>query len=501
MSSLSTLARLFSGRRPLVSLGGLLVWVGLLGLMELSVRKGLAWWRTAGEPPPPIEAILPEGHLLALALVLFPAVLGAFLGQGAVQLLLCPLSWSLPGLRRRLLRGMLLAGAVTSLASAGVMALVGGEPSALSVGALAFLLYGLGATLPEVYLDPWRWMARLLLFLLLVLFLEGGLVWLDAWPWAGTALALAGGVGCLVGLCAARTGRALALAPVRLFHGRFQPDPALGGPRGGPREEPRWVGRAGSGLGLWWRASLHEAYGGGRSSWLRLGAGLALGCAALVALFGYWEGLDVDGSSRMALHHVRGQLWLPGSQASSPGSPGSARIGFHALIFALVFTNARGLGLRCCPLYPLSRRQRARLAFWSSLARGVAFVAMLGIALTLLLVTLGWAGAPPQNDVGLPRYLRVLLLVLAVVPLAQWILLRLVGENLLCERPPLRAYVIVIVLGLLAGQGLEWLADRSIAIEDALPGAAQLGLLLLLLVASQGIFAAALRRHFLRCDL
>jgi hypothetical protein len=169
------------------------------------------------------------------------------------------------------------------------------------------------------------------------------------------------------------------------------------------------------------------------------------------------------------------------------------------LVGLLCLTNPH-LQLRRNFLYPLSRTERARLAYVGAMSDALTFAALTGL---LLLVTpwlrLGPLGIASPDPVSPLAWMLAPVVIALFAPLAQWYAVRFPAWRNSSDRSPLRTAIPATLLyTLFAGGSIQLIAspDRS---QEALlyivSITATLGL------ATQLVHWLALHRHFATADL
>jgi hypothetical protein len=388
--------------------------------------------------------------------ILFGAAAGLVVSLPRIEIQHSFSAWTLPGLRNGLLLGQWMAGAVAALVAAALMWRVASpvEAAAASSACLASLVL-VGLILDVAAPSPVRWLAGATLIAAVIrpeMLASLGASWPLLLAAAGVVLV----VSATVPIFGADSAR---LRPFR-FSG-------------------------------------------------------AVGTASPTAIANFWArgGSERPWSTDLATNHTL--RWL---RAAEYESFGARRFGFAgdrvltALVFAVaasivlesgllamvgIALASRGLQLRRSLHHPVSRAQRATLAYLGSLAdaavtcilTAIFFVPVASVARTLL---------PTLTDPAGTAWLVVLAFAFAWSPLAQWAVAR--GRSLVStSRAPLRImfqqYGLFLLFMVVVGASTTLLRRFEVDEPRALMAAGGVALLM------QALHGVALRRHYARADL
>lgn len=474
--------------------------------------------------------IVPRQNQLAVIDLTLAAWIGVLVGQSMKELQHCGFSWGLPRLRTRLLPGAMAVAAFVALFAREIFALTAWLALIVPMG-----LFG-GQT---GFASFWQSLPGLSPAMLALTFLA---FWIGVRP---SAVNLVGVVAPMFVLSPWITSLtpsgsiliALATAPLTLFlivdtfsvaaarRRPFVPTCTLSGApwgRNAARERPaifrratrrrarssRWPSRPlGPSVGRWILAGWHENHGAsGRVAALLF---LLLPCAAALLFVGMIVETMFE-SPALWFATGYGQIsLLPGSVHLSIVSivVGSMIVGVPLATFCAAYGS---ISLRCIGLYPLSRRRRATIEYWSSLAEtlvvaGFAGAVLMGLWAVLVFVDYGRSGFdswPPQagSDYGwVLALMRSVAFLLIVTPTAQYYRLRDIRSPS-SGSPVVRLLTVMLLAALLTALGiafalgsLDALADYALALHAAIFVTAAA-------VAQYG-YRHAIERYFATADL
>lgn len=417
---------------------------------------GLLW--AAGTKLPSLSE---PGRLILLTMAL-PSIAGVFVGQSVGEIQHTPLSWSLPRLRRLLFSSVCITGIGLAALTTWAYHWMGGFAPAIPILASVFLWYSLAFIIGTYeFVDArslrYRKSAVSYVAILIVVF---GILSINritdyyiAQPAICTLVMLTTAILYLKRSFAVNVPRGKPIVSMPLFH-RFT---------FGPYRTARLVARRDSsqswkrvtpltGLVDWIRAGVYENYGTFRIGWLAWAFLYSVSLLVALAII-YW----VFGHS-----HVHGVV--------------GASVGLGLVMLQQSLYVQKG------QLYPLSRPQLARLAFWSSLLHNALFC---GSWILGFLLLEGLTGIFAGHDL-----VRPVLLMFICNPVIQWVRFR--NEDF-----KVSSYVILALL--LIGYTIPstiWL-EFGCCISFAYEAAAVAGLILL----SQYLFRCKIRQHFKFGDL
>ncbi len=502
MSAVLAFSRLLFRRQGLQSL--LFVMAMALGTLvcEPIFLRGLPWRASEavgnGLFLSSLDGLVVSAHSMALLVVVGPVSLGILCGEAVVQVLVCPFSFLLPDLRRRLRLAIFGAGALVAVGAGAGFAANGGPQPGLPMSALAFLWFAVGTALADA--GPGcrlRWYSILLFFAALVgadPMVRGA----AAWPWLAAPVALVGGGGYLVWLLHTTRARAKAIATDYDLGPEYGPQPAKTS-FFEPRHERLWsLPRMGTSIARWIRAAVYEPRGRGLPFRIGTIVVVVLGIGGFLATMGYWDGLGVDGTARSAWASVHGMLVHPRSEMLPGSSPPHLIIAI--LVWLLVFGGWDVFALRRGTVYPLARKHRAQILFWGGAIQSLIILVATGIAFALVAEVARRYGGLEDRGPGLPRFVRILILALILHPVVAGFHLRFLSQISIHEQPLVGAGVIMLG-GLVGGYLIGGFTEVWFALESDVSPVLLAAGAVLLLVAAQLAHRAWLDRHFARCDL
>lgn len=433
--------------RPAI-LGFYLIFAGLiLGLLWASGTK--------------LPGLSEPGRLILITMAL-PSIAGVFVGQSVGELQHTPLSWLLPRMRWRLVSSVCITGIGLAALTTWAYDWSGGTAPGLPILASCFLWYSLAFTIGTYeFVDArtLRYRSSVVMYFT-ILILGLGVLSINkitdyyiTQPVLCTLVLLTAAILYLKRTSAVGVTRDKSLVSMPVFH-RYTFGPHQTARMTARRDSRRKWNRAAPLTGLvdWIRAGVFENYGTVRIGWF--GWTLLYSVGMLVALAIIYR---VFGHSRV--HGVVG-----------------ASLGLGLVMLQQSLYVQRG------QLYPLSRPQLARLAFWSALLHNALFCGSWILGYFLLD---GLTGIFAGTDL-----VRPVLLMFICNPVIQWVRFR--NEDF-----KISSYVILALL--LIGYTILstiWL-EFGCCISFAYEAAAFAGLILL----SQYLFRCKIRQHFKFGDL
>ena len=434
-----------------------------------------------------------------LVVLYIPAGLGVLCGEAVVGLLLCPYAFSLPKVRTKLRRCLLAVGGSMALWVVVITEVYFSGQVASLMGALAFLAFGMGTALADPYPSRRLRVLSLLLFLWLVLVLHLLVGFGSLLSWFLGPSALVGGAAYLWHLFSPRMARAKAIAADRDMGAEYVPRSRETEPV--PLRSNRiWpMGRTGTRTNRWVLASIYERNGVGWSGWIGMASLYSLVMGAVLSL----PMLVIEGfgdGSKGGWSSLYWTLGLGNGAAKSMQDHSGALVGSLLWIFFVMFDSRFNSGLRKSALYPLSRQQRARIAFWGGITGSFAFLITGGVALSLLAAMTRLQVASEASGGTLPAYVRILLLSAGLLPLFLWFRLRYVDRYSSGKLPMVHAgFVVLLAIGM--GVLVVFASDEWGRMQQHVPAAAILGAVLLGIAGVLTLYRLLLARHFARCDL
>ena len=330
-----------------------------------------------------------------------PAICGALLGRIVQELRHTLLSWTLPTLRRRLFSSLLFGGVVTAFIQTWIYTSAGGTAPWVPIFSSVVLWYSVGLILganpilATMFRDIRRYGFVVFIWILMfaAMFTIDRIVELyNIQPVLCVLLGLLGASLCLYRYFDVNVARENALGPVTHTQGL----------KAESRRQWRRMGPF-TGLFNWIRAGEYENFGFRRVGWPARAAflpGIAvLGFAACVILL--TDDMPGNVMRRQSLGFQRvANMFLTVGPA----------------IYAVAYSINESLFLQKGWLYPQSRTQFARLAYWSGLLYGAVFFWI------MLLAFLVRENLMPQYA-GYD-YIRPLTLILISIPFFQWLRVR-----------------------------------------------------------------------------
>ncbi|HLU38175.1 MAG TPA: hypothetical protein VK081_02245, partial [Planctomycetota bacterium] len=360
-------------------------------------------WAAAdpGSPSTMLRAFL-AGDLDAGALrsfarlaIVLPMLTGFVAGRMTKEVQHGPFAWTLPGLRRRFAAGVLSLALLAALPAALAFARAGRPAAALALLCTGALWFALATAVFDPY--PSAAVSRAALVALLAVLLGGDdvvLALVEARPLACAAFAAPAAAAFLLREFSAGAARMRPFVPVfplgtggerQWMQARLAHRP--------PRDREWMLDHIGQGLAPWLRATQYERFGKYALGWAGWTAAVAL-VAAGVAVLTRGDAAEMTRTvaAVFAAHHI----------LASPFP-------------------------RKWMAYPLTRAQRARVAFWAGTVHGAAVCALFAVSLLAAGVLLPRLAFLPLGDAALPAPVHVLALagsILAWTPLLQYVQVR-----------------------------------------------------------------------------
>ncbi len=410
---------------------------------------GLLW--AAGTRLP---ALSEPGRLILITMAL-PSIAGFFIGQSIGELQHTPISWSLPRLRRLLSSSVCITGIGLAALTTWTYDWLGGPAPVIPILASCFMWHSLAFTIGTYeFVDArtLRYRSSVVTYITILILVFGILSinnvtdYYIAQPLLCTLVTLIIAILYLKRTSGVGVTREKSLVSMPVFH-RY-----TFGPHQTARRDSRrkWTRAAPlNGLGDWIRAGEYENYGTAWAGWLGsaflYSTVILATVAVLIQLFGHAEAVIVP---------ITLGLWM--LQLS--------------------------LYVKTGWLYPLSRLELARLAYWCSLLHNALHC---GVMLLMFLLLDGLTGIFTGLDLARP-----VLLMFICNPVIQWVRFR-------NEQFKVLSYVIlavfIICYSILITIWLEFGCCISFAYEAATVAS--------LILLSQYLFRCKIRQHFKFGDL
>ncbi len=435
-------------------------------------------------------------HLLPL---MFSANIGWTLGVVARGFHFMFLSWTLPNLRKQLISSILCIGIVTALLVTWIYKWLGGPAPWLPIFTSGFLWFNMGIVVGWrlVYVtkgdtDRSDHPIRSVGFAcctLLVLVLAG--FWIDKMtdlfsthPFLCIVLTTLGASLCfynVFGVIASRKKMLFLKASLGRAGRRSNEREATTSKRSFSR---KWE-HAGpiTGLLKWIRAGDYENLSAIPGGWLSLSIGLSATAVFFVTALGYYKGYG-RGSHEMGIQFVYHAMVDPASFKKNTHVFVSMFLAILGIVYFIVAPF-----LQEGRLYPLSRTQLARCAYWGSFRYNAVFCGSMLLAFYFAAILIGFYAGYNAYFRFIPDSVRPLTLMFVFTPLMQWLRLRYGPIDVLL----FPAMLIVCGVGVLGSLWLEVAQDIPAFYEVA----ACAGLILL----SQCLYRYRLETYFRKADL
>jgi hypothetical protein len=438
--------------RPMVGVWAVL-FVGGVGLVPLLDAPGGPWSVLRGQNEIALRAAQMSSFLL-------PAFTGFIAGRITKELQHCSFAWTLPGLRTKLALGIVPLAFLTTLPGTSAWLSAGDPGMAAASFAMGLFWFSMAGVILEPI--PTALVSRtLLVCMVLALFrLQHLNAMIRQWPWLFFVLGLAGAALFFYRDFSATVARARLFLPTMPLGTGGEREWMLERMTRQPVTRRRWsIVPIGTGLKNWLKASEYENFGRYRAGWLGWAAAFSL-LALVVTIFENDQNASLGAEIAWiaAAYHVVGSPFL------------KKRL-----------------------LHPLSRIQRARVAWWGSLLSNVG-------ACVLALIVL-WAGHriwqqlpdPPGSAKNAIVFLQPLLFVFAFAPLLQWLQIRYLHSEQ-NDGGSFRGLMIFFA-AMFGYMGLVWAGSSIPAGGLAIAAAAGTALLM------QFLYVRMLHRYFTTGDL
>lgn len=357
-----------------------------------------------------------------LALVATPFVLGLVAVAPACELLHAQFAWHLPDLRCLLGVALGAIGVAAAALTVGILALVDRLAMpivpALGLASLAYVagLFALDWLHPRVVLAR----SSLVGFVLLLLAFEPLARLAAAWPLTIALAALGGAVALFPQAFARRTLRHKALVRVQVARGfslmpsrpideLIEERSARPVPMPIPRGDRPWA---------WVRLAAFESLGGSPRGWITRAAVIGLALPVVLCLYELGLGLVGGASAREALLQLRAVL-VDSGPGVAPGTTPDFLLIFGSGLLLLLLGTGAGAALPAERLVPLSRRERSEVVWRMHLAIDAGVPLLVGASLLFVSEALSWTLGVSGQGGPWPNWLRPMLVVLALAPLAR----------------------------------------------------------------------------------
>lgn len=413
---------------------------------------------------------------------LFAAVVGQDLGQGVRGIQHTLISWTLPNLRRRLLFSLLLAGIATAFIVTWAYRSLEGPGPTLPIFTSALLWYSMGVTVGRGQVPDFSTLgvraSRVSIFTLTLLIVAGFSInrIVDYYGTQTLLCVLLTMLGATLFLL-----RNIAVNPAR--RDSMVSIKELTAPKGKSRRQWKLKGPI-TGLLSWIRAGEYENLGLVRGGWPAVTVGISAIAVLCVISMAYYMGYKRE-SHEIGILYIYQAVFEPSSIRNM-----TVLVSIFPAMFICFHFMLGSLVLKGNLLYPLSRNELARLAYWGSFLHTTVFC---GITLLVfyLVGCLAWLYADYETPFKfIPGFIRPLTLMYLFSPFLSWIHLRFGPGSI--------SIVILWFLfafggGILGGTWLEMGTGFSI-IQEITACAA-------LILLSQGLFRYKVERYFRTADL
>ncbi len=436
----------------------------ILFVFWLAIVLGMVLFLYKGGPFPGV----PRPGRVNLFTLIFSACAGSLVALNVVELQHKLLSWTLPNLRRQLFSSVLFVGIITAFLVTWVYSWLDGPAPWLPIFTSVLLWYSMGIA----------FQSGSVVFPLLVLVLAGFFInriadLYSTQPLLCVLLTVVGASLCLYRILDVNAARKKPLVPMKEVMGLNSIY----------RRKWQHTGPI-TGLFNWIRAGEYENFGFIRGGWPAVAVGLSGVAVLIVTAMAYYKGYE-RGSHEMGIQFIYHTIFDSSSFKKNMTVLVSdfpvLCAGAYSIIGSL-FPQNKGW------LYPLSRTQLARLAYWSSLLYNAVFCGILLLAFFLIQSLVGLYAGYDAHFKAIPDCIRPVTLIFIATPLIQW--LRLYVQSAVWLFVFLLLWLGVGVLGAI------WLEAAS-DISDLYEVAAGAGLILL----SQCLFRYKVETYFKRGDL
>ncbi|MCE2440572.1 MAG: hypothetical protein J4F39_14230 [Candidatus Latescibacteria bacterium] len=404
----------------------------------------------------------PEVRRLNLFTLIMPALSGLFVGQRVGEIQYTLYSWTLPGMRRLLVSSVHLTGIATAVVTILVYDWLGGSVPLSPILMSGLLWYAMAYIVGTYeFLDAPSRLDRssvtmilpIFLFVIIAYCIDGMAELYAAQPVLCSILTLPGALFCLNRGFAAGTARRKSLVSMPTFNrGAF-----------GSWELATYSWRRKT-TRIW----RHAAPITGTVEWIRAGR-YETDCRTRI---GWLNTAILDSVGVMVVSAV--MVWFSGPEIT--GVPVVVPI----ILVLSVFH--RSLYVQKGWVYPLSRAQLARLAYWSSLLHNLVYC---GIMLVAFFVLEGLAGIYAGLDLARP-----VILMFICIPVFQWVRLRYRYDQLW-------PYVVMALFVI----GYSILIPKWIDLDPRAFIGFEVAAVIALVLLSQGLFRFKIGRYFTTADL
>ncbi len=413
---------------------------------------------------------------------LFAAFVGNSLGQGVRELQHTLISWTLPNLRRQLFFSLLSVGIATAFIVTWAYKSLDGPGPTLPIFTSVLLWYNMGLTVGRGQVPDFSTLrirgsqvAKFTLFLLVVAGFSINRI-VDFYGTQTLLCVLLTTLGASLFLqrnIAVDVARRNSLVSIKV----------LTAPKGKSRR--MWKNkRPITGLFDWIRAGAYENLGLVRGGWPVVAVGLSSVALLVVITMAYHMGYK-RGFHQTGIQYIYQAIFEPTSIKNM-----TVLVSIFPAMFVCFHFTLGSLLLKGNLLYPLSRQQLAKHAYWGSFLHNAVFC---GIMLLIFYFagSLAWLYAGYETPFKfVPEFIRPLTLMLLFSPFLSWILLRF-GRGLI-------SFAVIWFLfafggGILGGLWLE-MGSGFASIHEILGCAA-------LILLSQFLFWYKVETYFRRADL
>lgn len=412
----------------------------------------------------------------------FAAMVGNDLGQGVRGLQHTLISWTLPNLRRRQFFSLLLAGIATAFIVTWAYRSLGGPGPTLPIFTSALLWYSMGVTVGRGQVPDFSTLgvraSRVSIFTLSLLVVAGFSInpivdYYGSQTHLCVLLTLLGATLFLLRNIAVKPARRDSMVSIK----------ELTTPKDNSRRQWKLKGPI-TGLLSWIRAGEYENLGLVRGGWPAVTVGISATAVLCVISMAYYMGYKRE-SHEIGILYIYQAIFDPSSIRNM-----TVLVSIFPAMFICFHLMLGSLVLKGNLLYPLSRIELARLAYWGSFLHTTVFC---GITLLVfyLVGCLAWLYADYETPFKfIPGFIRPLTLMYLFSPFLSWIHLRF--------GPGLISFVILWFLfafggGILGGTWLE-MGTGFTNIQEILGCTA-------LILLSQCLFRYKVERYFRTADL
>lgn len=411
---------------------------------------------------------MPRSGRLNFFTLLVSAFIGYFIGGVVAGVRRCWFSWTLPNLGRQVFSAVLFTGIAIAFLVAWIYKWLGGPAPWLPISTFNLLWYSMGMAYGWYFWGMFGTLKNdvrqslirnnrrfaLMIFILLGLILAGFLInriaefcndrpilcvivtMLGAWPFVHRVF----------GSHAAKEISLFPALDYGVTTGGFSAKPSMSLTVVIGRE---WQHRRPiSGLFNWIRAGAYENLGLVRGGWPLVAVGLSSMAVLLVAALAYYKGYERE-SHEMGVLYIYHAIFNPSTKKNM-----TVLVSIFPAMFVCMHAMLGSLLLKSNLLYPLARRQLARLAYWGSFLQNAVFCGVMLLTFQLA-GSLVWFYTGSETPIKyVPDFIRPLILMFIFSPFLWWMHIRF-GLRLISFGV---AFAFTFGVGLL---GILWLEEGS----------------------------------------